>query len=148
MAIWDIDLTTRAGARDATQTAATACAVLILLFGYVLFRVSRIVDLSTVPLLIFLFIGFVLGTAALAAVRFRADKGAWAGIAMLIALMLLVGVSIETCIRLADGFSMFIAIPVIASCSVVGLLVFNGIRGARALSRTLRFVDDATAVFE
>jgi hypothetical protein len=97
---------------------------------------------------IFVFIGFVLGSAALAAWRFRLDKGTWSGIVMLVALALLLVVSVALALVLADGFSMFMAIPVAAVCSAVGIFVFNGIRGARALRRTRHFVDDEVATFE
>lgn len=148
MSVWDIDLTTRTGARDATQTAAGACGVFALLFGYGTYRLARMFDLSTVPVPIFLFAGFVLGTAALAGLRFRADRGARMGWIMLVALALLVVVAVAITIALADGFSIFITIPIAAVCTVVGRFVFNGIRAARALNGYVRFDDDDAAVFE
>jgi hypothetical protein len=147
MAAWDIDLTTRIGAREATRSAASACGVFGLLFGYALFRLARLFDLSTVPVVIIAFAGFILVTAFVAAWRFYIEQGAWAGIAMLLALVVLNAVAILIAVALADGFSIFIVIPLTAICTVVGLFAFNGIRGARALGTVTRFDDDDVEIF-
>jgi hypothetical protein len=148
MSAWDIDLTTRVGAREATQSAASACGLFTLLFGFCLYKLGRMFDFSTVPLSILLFAGFVLGAAFLATLCFKLDKGAWAGMLMLAALLVLVLVAVAITIALADGFSIFITIPVAAVCFVVGRFTLNGMRAARALNRVERFEDDDMTAFD
>ncbi|HEX4848906.1 MAG TPA: hypothetical protein VFV30_12245 [Novosphingobium sp.] len=140
MAVWDIDLTTRMGAREAARTASTAAFIYagvntlgLLILGGLVSTVGNygqtMLNLAPVALVVLaIFAGF----------RLRDGKGLVLGglLAVVVALGLLIQIA-----SLAIGGGTAIGL-------VVLVLLVQGLRGAWALHRGTGFEDDDTAAFE
>lgn len=138
MAFWDIDLTTRAGARGAAHTAGTAAfvyagaTVLGALIGGAMVQTVNLAQTSLNMLPIVLAV-----LAAFAGFRLQDGKG------------LVIG-SILTVLVALDLLAHLLAlqgIPGMVLCAVVLVLLVQGLRGALALSRGTGFADDNIDTF-
>ena len=139
MALWDIDLTTRVGARGAARTAATgaylfAGATLLgaLVFGQLLQPVGTTgrTSLNLLPL-----VQVVL--AVFAGFRLQDGKGLILGSILFVVVALSM---ISSALGLAIGG--------VVLCGIVLVLLFQGLRGAYALHKGVGFEDDDIATFE
>lgn len=141
MAAWDIDLTTRTGARSAARTAASACflyagvtaigAVFRLFTGGLIVQVgSGQTSLNLLPLLIAAF-------AAVAGFRLQAGKG------LVLGMILAAIVVLELLALIALLSGLF----VIVLDLVVLIFLIQGLRGARALQVGKGFEDDDIEAF-
>ncbi|MDF8333511.1 hypothetical protein [Novosphingobium cyanobacteriorum] len=148
MSVFEVDLTTRFGARGATGTASAACLLFGCVYGYLAMRVLRAFDLATIPYWFLAAVASVFIVSMIAAWRFRIGQGVYAGVAMILMMIVLLGISVQFAIWLADAFSIFFAIPLSAVCLVIGRFVFNGIRAAWVLKGVPSFEDDDIAVFQ
>lgn len=146
--VFSVDLTTRVGVHSALQHASNACGVFTAVFAYGTFRILRIYDLATVPPLLLILAAYIFCSAALATWRIRMGKGAFAGAAMLIALVVLPCVSLLIALAEEDGFSLFVAIPIAVGCFVIGRFVFIGLRAGRVLKSGAQFQDDIAEIFQ
>jgi hypothetical protein len=141
MAAWDVDLTTRVGARGAARTAASAC---FLYAGataagavFRLFSGAMIQQAGSGPFGVNLLPFAVAMLAAVAGFRLQAGKGLFFGatLAVIIALELL---------ALIASLS---GLMVIALDLVVLIFLIQGLRGARALHAGKAFEDDDAEAF-
>ncbi len=138
MAVWDIDLTTRAGAHGATSTAATAAylyagatAVGAVLSGVLFQQVGGY--RSSLNLLPFIVVVF----AIFAGFRLKDGKGLVLG-SVLAAVVLL---------DLLAHLASLSGIPGIVLCALVFVFLIQGLRGVLALKRGTGFDDDDSDTF-
>jgi len=138
MAAWDIDLTTRAGARTGAYQASLICflfaglSTLGLVFlgglsGYTKGAISAVVfGVALLEIAVFLIAGF----------RLRQGKGFYWGVAAALLIVLTLAINLAGLALGAAGLDL-----------VVLLFLGNGLRGAHALYRGSGFEDDDIGVF-
>lgn len=137
MAFWNIDLTTRAGARSALHQASIGCFIFcgMAVLGMAVATFSGQVPGSGTAIIVAA--GFELGVALIAAFRLRAGKGLYWTMAAAALLALEI---INNIIMLKIGGGSIL--------SVISLVfMINGIRAGFALKRGVGFDDDDYEVF-
>jgi hypothetical protein len=137
MAVWDVDLTTRAGANTAAYQGALACFVfcgMAVLGTVMLGATAGFTTINGISAMIGA--GGEALIALIAGLRLRAGKGAYWGIAAAVLLVL------EMVVKLIS-----LSIPGLLLSGVVLLVMINGIRGAWALKRSTGFAEDDAEVF-
>ena len=137
MAVWDIDLSNRAGARGASYQAALACFVYCGMTALGGFFVSGLIDVSSPQgKVTAVLVAAQLLLTLIAGILLRQGRGAVWGVAVAAVMVLnLVGSLIQ--------ISIFSAILT----GLLLLLLINGLRGTFALRSASRFVDDDIDAF-
>lgn len=137
MAMWDVDLTTRAGAETATRMGSIACfvfsgtAVLGVLVGVGLSATDFV---SGVSMIVGGMVESLLGVVA--GMLMRSQRG------LVLAYIVAALLALELTIKIVT-----LSFVGIAICSVTMVYLVNGIRGLRALRGGLAFDDERVDVF-
>jgi hypothetical protein len=143
MAFWDIDLTTRAGAKGATDTGALACFVYAaasfggLALSGALLSGGEMLRNGSLAIGIVVVAGIEIVVGVIAGLRLRSGKGAYWGIAAAAVIVLDI---ISHLVSLMGWVGLIL-------CAVLLVLVVNGIRGALALKKGIGFDDDVYDTF-